>query len=113
MLTGAPAQADTAERVAPEIRLGYVWGIAAVAAIGGFLFGDDWVVIGGAKPFYESYFGLHTAAQIGWANSCALVPSPPCLPDGRISSPALCSGASQAVWLSGWLPIFRPCTSQR
>jgi SP family xylose:H+ symportor-like MFS transporter len=73
MLTGAPAQADTAERVAPEIRLGYVWGIAAVAAIGGFLFGDDWVVIGGAKPFYESYFGLHTAAQIGWANSCALV----------------------------------------
>jgi SP family xylose:H+ symportor-like MFS transporter len=50
-----------------------VWGIAAVAAIGGFLFGDDWVVIGGAKPFYESYFGLHTAAQIGWANSCALV----------------------------------------
>ena len=73
MLTGAPAAAEISEQIAPEIDRGYVWGIAAVAAIGGFLFGDDWVVIGGAKPFYESYFGLHDAAQIGWANSCALL----------------------------------------
>lgn len=51
----------------------YIWGIAAVAALGGLLFGYDWVVIGGAKPFYETYFHLHTANLIGWANSCALV----------------------------------------
>jgi MFS transporter, SP family, xylose:H+ symportor len=44
-----------------------------VAALGGLLFGYDWVVIGGAKPFYESYFQLDAPATIGWANSCALV----------------------------------------
>ena len=53
--------------------LGYVWAISLVAAMGGLLFGYDWVVIGGAKPFFERYFGLTTAAEIGWANSCALV----------------------------------------
>jgi MFS transporter, SP family, xylose:H+ symportor len=37
------------------------------------LFGYDWVVIGGAKPFYESFFELHSAQLIGWANSCALL----------------------------------------
>ena len=31
------------------------------------------MVIGGAKPFYESYFQLNSAAQVGWANSCALI----------------------------------------
>jgi MFS transporter, SP family, xylose:H+ symportor len=51
----------------------YVWGISSVAALGGLLFGYDWVVIGGAKPFYEAYFGLTSPQQIGWANSCALV----------------------------------------
>jgi SP family xylose:H+ symportor-like MFS transporter len=51
----------------------YVWGIASVAALGGLLFGYDWVVIGGAKPFYEAYFGLTSPQLIGWANSCALV----------------------------------------
>jgi sugar porter (SP) family MFS transporter len=53
--------------------LGYVWAISLVAAMGGLLFGYDWVVIGGAKPFFEQAFGLTTAAEIGWANSCALV----------------------------------------
>ena len=53
--------------------LGYVWTISLVAAMGGLLFGYDWVVIGGAKPFFEKSFGLTTAAEIGWANSCALV----------------------------------------
>jgi SP family xylose:H+ symportor-like MFS transporter len=52
---------------------GYVWGIAIVAALGGLLFGYDWVVIGGARQFFEIYFHLGTAAAVGWANSCALV----------------------------------------
>lgn len=52
---------------------GYVWLISAVAALGGLLFGWDWVVIGGAKPFFQRYFDLTSEAQIGWANSCALI----------------------------------------
>jgi MFS transporter, SP family, xylose:H+ symportor len=52
---------------------GYVWGIALVAALGGLLFGYDWVVIGGARQFFEVYFHLDSAAAVGWANSCALV----------------------------------------
>jgi len=51
----------------------YAWTISLAAALGGLLFGYDWVVIGGAKPFYETYFGLTTARSIGWANSCALL----------------------------------------
>jgi sugar porter (SP) family MFS transporter len=70
----------------------YVWTISAVAALGGLLFGWDWVVIGGAKPFFEPYFNLsaiahqwsqHALARLlgltsepalsGWANSCALL----------------------------------------
>jgi sugar porter (SP) family MFS transporter len=41
--------------------------------LGGLLFGWDWVVIGGAKPFFERFFELHDPAQVGWANSCALI----------------------------------------
>src|SRR5689334_15257704 len=52
---------------------GYVWLISSVAAMGGLLFGWDWVVIGGAKPFFRRYFELPCEAQIGWANSCALI----------------------------------------
>jgi sugar porter (SP) family MFS transporter len=51
----------------------YVWFISAVVSLGGFLFGYDWVVIGGAKPFYEVYFHLTAAAEQGWAMSCALI----------------------------------------
>jgi SP family sugar porter-like MFS transporter len=51
----------------------YVWWIASVAALGGLLFGYDWVVIGGAKPFYETHFGLASPEVQGWAMSCALV----------------------------------------
>jgi sugar porter (SP) family MFS transporter len=47
--------------------------ISLIAALGGLLFGYDWVVIGGAKPFFERYFNLQDAAQSGWANSCALL----------------------------------------
>jgi SP family sugar porter-like MFS transporter len=51
----------------------YLWFSAMVSALGGFLFGYDWVVIGGAKPFYEAYFGLTHPTQEAWAMSCALV----------------------------------------
>ena len=56
-----------------HLRIGYVWTICLVAACGGLLFGYDWVVIGGAKPFYEAYFSITDPAQSGWAMSSALV----------------------------------------
>src|ERR1700720_3944389 len=51
----------------------YLWAITLVAAMGGLLFGYDWVVIGGARQFYEAYFQLNSEQLVGWANSCALV----------------------------------------
>lgn len=51
----------------------YVWVISLVAAMGGLLFGYDWVVVGGAKAFYEPFFGLDTPALQGWGVSSALV----------------------------------------
>ena len=56
-----------------NIHTTYIWAIASIAALGGLLFGYDWVVIGGAKPFYEAYFHLNSSRLIGWANSCALL----------------------------------------
>jgi sugar porter (SP) family MFS transporter len=47
--------------------------VAAAGALGGLLFGYDWVVIGGAKPFYECYFHLDSPSLEGWAMSCALI----------------------------------------
>jgi len=52
---------------------GFIWLISLVAAMGGFLFGYDWVVVGGAKPFYEPFFQLTTSAQKGWGTSSALI----------------------------------------
>src|SRR6476659_8901589 len=51
----------------------YLGPVCLVAALGGLLFGYDWVVIGGAKPFYEKFFHLTDPSQQGWAMSCALV----------------------------------------
>ncbi|MDH3649639.1 MAG: sugar porter family MFS transporter [Saprospiraceae bacterium] len=53
--------------------LRYLLLLSLISAMGGLLFGYDWVVIGGAKPFYEEYFHLTTPFQIGWAMSNALV----------------------------------------
>ena len=71
-----------------DYNMRYVWIISLVAAMGGLLFGYDWVVIGGAKPFYEPYFGLTGDDQTwraGWAMSSALV------------------GCLAGAMLSGWL----------
>ena len=51
----------------------YIWMITFAAAMGGFLFGYDFVVIGGAKPFYEPYFELISPTQKGWGTSSAIV----------------------------------------
>lgn len=52
---------------------GFIYFICIVSAMGGLLFGYDWVVIGGAKPFYEVYFGIsQSPAQQGLAMSIAL-----------------------------------------
>ena len=64
----------------------YLIAISVISALGGLLFGYDWVVIGGAKPFYESFFGImNNPALQGWAMSCALI------------------GCLAGAILSGWL----------
>src|SRR4030065_199774 len=65
---------------------GYLLSICLVSAMGGLLFGYDWVVIGVAKPFYEPFFGImNNPALQGWAMSCALI------------------GCLAGAILSGWL----------
>ena len=59
---------------ASNYRSKYVFFISLVSALGGLLFGYDWVVIGGAKPFYEKFFSISDMpAMQGWVMSCALV----------------------------------------
>ena len=90
MITSAPVPASIPTK--PSINAAYLWTICLVAALGGLLFGYDWVVIGGAAKFYEAFFHLtNTAGQVaqdagfwekvranaisptGWAQSCALL----------------------------------------
>jgi sugar porter (SP) family MFS transporter len=82
------ASTATPPATAPGISYnrGYTWLICLVAAMGGLMFGYDWVVIGGAKPFFEAAFNISHDAVVdgvpkivtneqlsGWANSCALL----------------------------------------
>ena len=57
-----------------KINLPYLYFIVFISALGGLLFGYDWVVIGGAKPFYEKFFGIADIPVLqGWAMSSALI----------------------------------------
>lgn len=52
----------------------FILGITLVSAMGGLLFGYDWVVIGGAKPFYERFFEIAGSPHMqGWVMSSALI----------------------------------------
>ena len=69
-------ETETSPPLPPAARynpMWYVWAVSLIAAIGGLLFGYDFVVIGGAKPFFEKYFQLNSQWLSGWANSCALL----------------------------------------
>lgn len=52
----------------------YLLLISLVSAMGGLLFGYDWVVIGGAKPFYEVFFGIADSPGMqGWVMGSAIL----------------------------------------
>ena len=57
----------------PQLNKTFIYFICCVSAMGGLLFGYDWVVIGGAKPFYEAFFGIGgDPAMQGLAMSIAI-----------------------------------------
>lgn len=52
----------------------YLYFITAVSAMGGLLFGYDWVVVGGAKPFYEVFFEITNSPSLqGWVMGSAIL----------------------------------------
>jgi len=82
----------------------YIFAIALCAALGGLMFGYDWVVIGGAELFYEKYFHLAGALQVGWAMSSALIGAlAGALFAGTLSDKF---GRKPLLLISGWLFIL-------
>ncbi len=82
----------------------FIWRVCLVTAMGGLLFGYDWVVIGGAKPFYEQYFSIaENEFQQGLAMSSALLG---CLLGALVSGPLTDRfGRKSPLLLSGLLFI--------
>ncbi len=99
MITAAPAPISHLDG---RLNTRYIWTICLVAALGGLLFGYDWVVIGGAAKFYEALFQLKDTAQAVaadagfWANSR---PTPSRRSVGRRA--ARCWDACSARWPPG------------
>lgn len=61
------------DSVKTDYNRGFIYFICLISAMGGLLFGYDWVVIGGAKPFYEAFFSISdNPGQQGLAMSIAL-----------------------------------------
>jgi len=106
-----------------QYRMGFLWRICVVAAMGGLLFGYDWVVIGGAEPFYEPFFGISDMPMMqGWAMSSALIG---CLAGALISGAltdrfgrkrllilagllfTLSAVGTAAAWSFTWFNVFR------
>ena len=58
--------------------LRYVIGISLVAALGGFLFGFDMIVVSGTIKSITALFALE-GLRLGWATSCCVFA---CIPGG-------------------------------
>lgn len=68
----------------------FILGVCIISALGGLLFGYDWVVIGGAKPFYEAYFSImDDPGMQGLAMSIALV--------GCLAGAMVCGGLANRM----------------
>jgi MFS transporter, SP family, arabinose:H+ symporter len=61
--------------------IGYVIGISLVAALGGFLFGFDMIVVSGTIKSIQSLFGLDPF-WLGWATSCCVFA---CIPGAALA----------------------------
>src|SRR5262245_55152958 len=61
-----PIDTASSATAPPVVRRAYVWLVGFAAALGGFLFGYDTGVIGGAMPALEKYFQLEPR-QLGFA----------------------------------------------